>query len=146
MTLWRFKRVRNGSLYRYWKRSVSDHFYTTNAAEIGTTIAGQVGQHGYSSEGVACYVIPYYGWIINVCSSTQTMYILHQKLRYHILTCTHCQQQIIFNNITQWLLLIFRQFCLRCDYNVTVSSLSQYVIMISKCDVICTRPCYGRSL
>ena len=39
----------------------TDHFYTTNAAEIGTTTAGQVGQHGYLSEGVACYVIPYYG-------------------------------------------------------------------------------------
>ena len=48
-------------LYRYWKGSVSDHFYTTNAAEIGTTTPGQVGRYGYSSEGVACYVIPYYG-------------------------------------------------------------------------------------
>ena len=24
-------------VYHYWKGSVSDHFYTTNAAEIGTT-------------------------------------------------------------------------------------------------------------
>ena len=46
-------------LYRYWKGSVSDHFYTTNAAEIGTTVSGQVGRHGYHSEGVVCYVIPY---------------------------------------------------------------------------------------
>ena len=48
-------------LYRYWKDNVSDHFYTTNAAEIGTTTNGHVGQHGYCSEGVVCYVIPYYG-------------------------------------------------------------------------------------
>ena len=48
-------------LYRYWKGSVSDHFYTTNAAEIGTTKSGQAGNYGYVSEGVACYVIPYYG-------------------------------------------------------------------------------------
>ena len=46
-------------LYHYFKGT--DHFYMTNAAEIGTTTAGQVGQHGYLSEGVACYVIPYYG-------------------------------------------------------------------------------------
>jgi hypothetical protein len=43
-------------LYRYW--SGSDHFYTTNPREIGTIIGGQVGNHGYRSEGVACYVIP----------------------------------------------------------------------------------------
>ena len=48
-------------LYRYWKGIVGDHFYTTNAAEIGTTTPGQVGRHGYQSEGVACHVIPYYG-------------------------------------------------------------------------------------
>jgi hypothetical protein len=48
-------------LYRYWKFSVRDHFYTTNAAEIGTTTPGEVGNHGYLSEGVACHVIPYNG-------------------------------------------------------------------------------------
>ena len=48
-------------LYRYWKFSVRDHLYTTNAAEIGTTIRGQVGNYGYRFEGVACYVIPYNG-------------------------------------------------------------------------------------
>ena len=48
-------------LYRYYKGSVYDHFYTTNAAEIGTAIHGQVGRDGYQSEGVACYVIPYDG-------------------------------------------------------------------------------------
>ena len=51
-------------LYRYWKPgsdTVNDHLYTTNAAEIGTTTPGQVGKFGYYSEGVACYLIPYYG-------------------------------------------------------------------------------------
>ena len=43
-------------LYRYWKASVSDHFYTTNPDEIGTTTHDQVGRHGYRSEGVACHV------------------------------------------------------------------------------------------
>ena len=46
-------------LYRYWKASVGDHFYTTYSGEIGTTVPGQVGQHGYVSEGVACYVMAY---------------------------------------------------------------------------------------
>jgi hypothetical protein len=42
--------------------SVADHFYTTNAAEmIGTTTPGEVGNHEYLSEGVACHVIPYSG-------------------------------------------------------------------------------------
>ena len=48
-------------LYRYWKLSVRDHLYTTNAAEIGTTTRGRVGRHGYRSQGVACYIIPYNG-------------------------------------------------------------------------------------
>ena len=47
-------------LHRYWKNSVGDHFYTTNATEIGTTTLGQVGNHGYRYEGVVCYVLPYY--------------------------------------------------------------------------------------
>ena len=47
-------------LYRYWKGKVNDHFYTTHSGEIGTTIPGHVGRYGYASEGVACYVIPYY--------------------------------------------------------------------------------------
>jgi hypothetical protein len=38
-------------LYRYWKPSISDHFYTTNINEIGTATAGQLGHHGYTSEG-----------------------------------------------------------------------------------------------
>ena len=45
-------------LYRYWKGSVSDHFYTTNVYEIGTVTPGQVGYHGYKSEGIQCYVLP----------------------------------------------------------------------------------------
>ena len=48
-------------LYRYWKVPTSDHFYTTHAGEISTTIPGHVGKHGYTSEGVACHVIAYYG-------------------------------------------------------------------------------------
>ena len=47
-------------LYRYWKASVSDHFYTTNINEIGTAHPGAVGKHGYKSEGIECYVPPYY--------------------------------------------------------------------------------------
>ena len=46
-------------LYRYWKASVSDHFYTTNIKEIGTAHPGKVGRHGYRSEGIACYVPQY---------------------------------------------------------------------------------------
>ena len=45
-------------LYRYWNLRVNNHFYTTNAKEIGTTIPGQVGKYGYKSEGIACYVFP----------------------------------------------------------------------------------------
>ena len=40
--------------YRYWNGR--DHFYTTNAAEIGTTSKGQHGLHGYTSEGTACHI------------------------------------------------------------------------------------------
>lgn len=44
-------------LYRYWQREVSDHFYTTNELEIGTTTPGEV-KNGYKSEGIAgyCYI------------------------------------------------------------------------------------------
>lgn len=54
-----FPHVRQGTvpLYRYYKGSGVDHFYTTNIAEIGTAVSGHVGLHGYKSEGVACYVI-----------------------------------------------------------------------------------------
>lgn len=43
-------------LYRYWNPKNVDHFYTTNAKEIGTTTPGKRGKHGYISEGIACYV------------------------------------------------------------------------------------------
>ena len=48
-------------LHRYWKESFSDHFYTNDAKEIGTTVLGHVEGDGYIYEGVACYVIPYSG-------------------------------------------------------------------------------------
>lgn len=45
--------------YRYWSGGeVIDHFYTTNAGEIGTVTKGQVGAHGYVSEGIAGYCFP----------------------------------------------------------------------------------------
>jgi len=43
-------------VYRYWLDGHSDHFYTTNAGEIGTTSPGQVGNHGYKFEGILGYV------------------------------------------------------------------------------------------
>eukprot|EP01083_Nonionella_stella_P005425 15677_1 len=48
------------NLYRYWNGGRRDHFYTTNGGEIGTTTAGQTGNHGYKSEGVAgkCFADP----------------------------------------------------------------------------------------
>ena len=33
-----------------------DHFYTTNAKEIGTTKSGTIGNHGYRSEGIECQI------------------------------------------------------------------------------------------
>uniref|UniRef100_A0A7M5WJ62 DUF5648 domain-containing protein n=2 Tax=Clytia hemisphaerica TaxID=252671 RepID=A0A7M5WJ62_9CNID len=45
-------------LYRYWKASIVDHFYTTNIREIGTSVRGKYGHHGYKSEGIVCYVFP----------------------------------------------------------------------------------------
>ena len=47
-------------LYRYWHEKNGDHFYTTDANEIGTTSPGQTGSHGYKSEGITCYVLPDY--------------------------------------------------------------------------------------
>ena len=46
-------------LYRYYNGNIGDHFYTTNAQEIGTTVPGVTGKYGYKSEGVACYVFQY---------------------------------------------------------------------------------------
>jgi len=44
-------------IYRYYHETHHNHFYTTNAAEIGTTTPGQVGNHGYKSEGISGYVV-----------------------------------------------------------------------------------------
>ena len=43
-------------LYRYWGNS--DHFYTTNAAEIGGTSPGAKARHGYVYEGIVGYCFP----------------------------------------------------------------------------------------
>jgi len=45
-------------IYRYWHEENKDHFYTANAAEIGTTNVGQVGNHGYKFEGILGYGYP----------------------------------------------------------------------------------------
>ena len=51
-------------LHRYYHGGPNaNHFYTTNAGEIGTTIVGQGGRYGYVYEGVAgyCYNTQVYG-------------------------------------------------------------------------------------
>jgi hypothetical protein len=45
-------------VYRYFHGGNKDHFYTTNAGEIGTTQHGATGNHGYQSEGVLGYAYP----------------------------------------------------------------------------------------
>ena len=43
-------------LYRYYRGGPNaNHFYTTNAGEIGTTVVGRKGRYGYFYEGVAGY-------------------------------------------------------------------------------------------
>ena len=43
-------------LYRYVRPGPkADHFYTTNAKEIGSTVPGEVGQDGYTMEGIEGY-------------------------------------------------------------------------------------------
>jgi Fe2+ or Zn2+ uptake regulation protein len=42
-------------IYRYFHDSNHDHFYTTNAGEIGTTTLGQKGKFGYVFEGILGY-------------------------------------------------------------------------------------------
>ena len=44
-------------LFRYWKSSVSDHFYTTNWKEIDQVIPDRRGRHDYVAEGIACMLI-----------------------------------------------------------------------------------------
>jgi len=43
------------AIYRYYNDTISDHIYTTNEAEIGTTIVGAKGNNGYVYEGVLGY-------------------------------------------------------------------------------------------
>jgi hypothetical protein len=43
-------------VFRYWHPNHKDHFYTTNAGEIGTTHQGHTGNHGYTCEGILGYV------------------------------------------------------------------------------------------
>jgi len=43
-------------VYRYDRGDRHDHLYTTNAGEIGKTHTGEVGNHGYKSEGILGYV------------------------------------------------------------------------------------------
>ena len=43
-------------VYRYFNGSNSDHFYTTNVGEIGTSTPGHVGKHGYRFEHIAFQV------------------------------------------------------------------------------------------
>jgi hypothetical protein len=45
-------------MYRYYHEGNHDHFYTTNAGEIGTTTPGQTGHHGYKFESIVGYVSP----------------------------------------------------------------------------------------
>ena len=44
------------SLYRYWNGQECNHLYTTIACEIGVTLHGQIGNRGYISQGVQCYL------------------------------------------------------------------------------------------
>ena len=53
-------------LYRYYGNE--DHFYTTDAKEIGTVVPGAKGRHGYKSEGIVCYVIPAQGSFASECT------------------------------------------------------------------------------
>ena len=52
-------------LYRYYNGQAHDHFYTTNANEIGAITPGLKGHHGYSSEGIAgyCFPSPWFGTV-----------------------------------------------------------------------------------
>jgi len=45
-------------IHRYWNGTTHDHFYTTNAGEIGTTEVGHAGNHGYTYESTQGYVSP----------------------------------------------------------------------------------------
>jgi len=45
-------------ILRYFQATNNDHFYTTNSNEIGTTIVGHTGNHGYKFEGIVGYAYP----------------------------------------------------------------------------------------
>jgi len=47
-------------VFRYFHDAHHDHFYTTNAAEIGTTTTGAQGNHGYKSEGNAFHIFTHH--------------------------------------------------------------------------------------
>ena len=44
-------------LYRYYlsQGGFYDHFYTLNAASMGTTTVGEIGKYGYKFEGISGY-------------------------------------------------------------------------------------------
>jgi hypothetical protein len=46
-------------IYRYWHGSQHDHFYTTNAGEIGTTTPGKKGKFDYVFENILGYAYPH---------------------------------------------------------------------------------------
>jgi len=74
-------------LYRYLisRDGYFNHFYTTNIAEIGTGSSGQVGNHGYVSEGVAGYCYPQSG---NGLTPLYRFYYGHNRLIDHFYKCT----------------------------------------------------------
>jgi len=43
-------------IYRYYNPTSKDHFYTTNAEEIGTVQVGMLGKHNYKMEGILGYI------------------------------------------------------------------------------------------
>ena len=45
-------------LYQYVCPHAMDHHYTTNPQEIGDTVPGETGLHGYKSERIVGYVVP----------------------------------------------------------------------------------------
>jgi len=47
-------------VYRYWHAANTDHFYTADEHEIGTTHHGQTGKHGYVSEGIGFHIFSHH--------------------------------------------------------------------------------------
>ena len=77
-------------LYRYYKGG--NHFYTTNSGEIGTTRHGQVGRHGYKSEGIAgyCYskptkdTVPFYRYYKAILENYDVAELVVQLFMYAV--------------------------------------------------------------